>query len=1038
MNDIRTISFGEQLRAFRKRLRINQHHLAQKLGIHRNTIGRWERGDFLPESKTMLLEIARQLHLNDLETHQLLEASLIVPAPHWWVPLPRNPFFTGREEILQKLHTQLHADRATALQGLGGIGKTQVALEYAYRHAPEYNAIFWIGADTVESMITSLLGIAEVLQLSERGNQDPQRVITTVQRWLTTHYEWLLIWDNLEDFELLTRFLPSAYRGTLLLTTRHQALGRLASGLALESMRPEEGKLFLLRRACVLPRKVTDEQVHQFAQLYPSEYAAAEELVTTLGGFPLALDQAGAYMEETKCSFSHYLSLYKSQRYQLLDRRGSLSFDHPHSAVATIELVCQHVARESLLALVLLHFCTYLSPDAIPEELFTEGATYLGPVLEHLTDEPSRLDRALAILRSVSLVQRYPETQTFSLHVLVQTVLRDQMSEHERVQWLQRALYTLNAVFPDMATESITIWRRGERLLPHALAVTAICADHLASRDLATLLVKIANYLCERAQYDLAKPLYERVLAICKQTLESEYLLTIHALNGLANLYIEQGKFAQAEALGQQALYLHERFLQSSHELASSLSTLANLYLMQGRYTQAEPLFLQVLHLEEQTFGPQHPSVIIPLSRLGLVYLRQGKYAQAEALLRRALQAGEQAFGSRHPQIVQPFTYLGLLYGQQCKYKQAEMFYRRALEILEQQFGKEYHGSAYILIGLAALYKKQKKYEQAALCYRLALSIREQSLGTEHYLVATTLSNLADLYAKQEQDEQAEQMYQRVMHLCKQGRGSERASLAYPLSLSGLATLYVKQGREKQAETFYRRALHIWEQTSAYPEVVMTLSMLASLYLKQNRTEEAELVYQRALSTQRQHLDERIPEIVQMLQELAILRQKQGQASEVVTLAECASLIHTQFLGKTHIPTVVVQKFSTQLVHYSEGGVAVEQATASAYGTRDEHMRVRRIVSSQVSAIVPSSENDPLQEFLRACCEWHPRAWCRVSDLWQAYERWTQEQQERFPLSRRAFAAQLKAHGCHAARTNQSRIWRGITLLASITRSDTK
>lgn len=183
-------TFGELLAAFRKRRRLTQQQLAGAMGVHRSAIIRWEQGDFLPQSKTLVLELARHLHLDEQESRHLLEASLTALSPHWLVPFPRNPFFTGREELLEVLHRRLHTGQRSALtqsyaiQGLGGIGKTQLALEYAYRHALEYSAIFWIGAETTENIVASSLRIAEVVQLPEREDRDQQRVLTAVQRWL--------------------------------------------------------------------------------------------------------------------------------------------------------------------------------------------------------------------------------------------------------------------------------------------------------------------------------------------------------------------------------------------------------------------------------------------------------------------------------------------------------------------------------------------------------------------------------------------------------------------------------------------------------------------------------------------------------------------------------------------------------------------------------------------------------------------------------------------------------------------------------------
>src|SRR5437660_11107191 len=168
-------SFGSLLRRFRARAQLTQRRVAEVVGVHRNVIGRWEQGDALPRSKGIVLELARRLFLDEQETRQLLEASLTALAPHWYVPYHRNPYFTGREDLLLQLHSCLRSEGAVAqiqaLSGLGGIGKTQLALEYAYRHALDYSAIFWIEADTVEGITRSLLAVPDLPLLPSAARQ---------------------------------------------------------------------------------------------------------------------------------------------------------------------------------------------------------------------------------------------------------------------------------------------------------------------------------------------------------------------------------------------------------------------------------------------------------------------------------------------------------------------------------------------------------------------------------------------------------------------------------------------------------------------------------------------------------------------------------------------------------------------------------------------------------------------------------------------------------------------------------------------------
>ena len=151
--------------------------------------------------------------------------------PLWNVPYRRNPYFTGQETILTNLHTTLNANNAAALtqpqaiSGLGGIGKTQIALEYAYRHEHTYRAILWVQADTRDALISGFTNLARLLNLPQKDEQDQTIIVEAVKHWLETHEQWLLILDNADDLSLLDEFLPRRSTGHILLTTRAQYAG---------------------------------------------------------------------------------------------------------------------------------------------------------------------------------------------------------------------------------------------------------------------------------------------------------------------------------------------------------------------------------------------------------------------------------------------------------------------------------------------------------------------------------------------------------------------------------------------------------------------------------------------------------------------------------------------------------------------------------------------------------------------------------------------------------------------------------------------
>ncbi len=240
--------------------------------------------------------------------------------PVWNVPYRRNPYFTGREDILKRLSDALRTGNTAALtqpqaiSGLGGIGKTQSAVEYAYRYANDYQAVLWVTAATRDTFISSYLDVARLLNLPEKDEQDQTITLQAVKRWLEQHDGWLLLVDNADDLTLAEEFLPTGGTGHILLTTRAQASGTLAEGINVEKMDTEEGMLLLLRRAKILAKEAP------LAQASETDRAVAESIVKAMDGLPLALDQAGAYIEETHSSVSAYLDSYRQRQAELLQR----------------------------------------------------------------------------------------------------------------------------------------------------------------------------------------------------------------------------------------------------------------------------------------------------------------------------------------------------------------------------------------------------------------------------------------------------------------------------------------------------------------------------------------------------------------------------------------------------------------------------------------------------------------------------------------------------------------------------------------------
>src|SRR6266704_1631641 len=267
--------------------------------------------------------------------------------------------------------------------------------------------------------------------------------------------------------------MPPAGRGHTLLTTRAASMGRLAHRIEVDALDVEPGALFLLRRAERLAPDALLEQADV------SERSIALQITQELGGLPLSLDQSGAYIEETHCSLVDYLQLYRTQRVDLLKARGGLVPDHPEPVATTWSLSFAQVQARSAAAADLLRVCAFLHPDAIPEEIITEGAASLGPELQAVAQRPLLLNQAIGVLLAYSLVKRKPEEHLLSMHRLVQAVLKDGMDASTYRQWAERVVQAVDQVLPEMEYRTYT---RYERCLPHAQE----CAQLIEQEQLTT------------------------------------------------------------------------------------------------------------------------------------------------------------------------------------------------------------------------------------------------------------------------------------------------------------------------------------------------------------------------------------------------------------------------------------------------------------------------------------------------------------------------------------------------------------------------
>jgi tetratricopeptide (TPR) repeat protein len=679
----------------------------------------------------------------------------------------RNVYFTGRDEILKRLHGDLSSSGKTALtqaiSGLGGIGKTQTALEYAYTTRDKYSYIFWTRADDTSSLIAGFIDMAELLELREKNSKDLNEAVQAVKRWLESNDGWLMVMDNADRPEQVKPFLPPDHNGRILITSRAQNLDVVGILRPIEMgvMPLDEAVRFLFNRA-----RREDNDANE------KDMAAA--LAKRLGCLPLALEQAGAYIKATGAKFESYLAGYEDWRSKF-NRYRPTATDYPESVATTWEVNFQEVERGSEASADILCLSAFVSPDNIPFELISKGAKRstkaLSIALAGVEHDELQLNELMEWLTRYSLIRVEAQTKSYSIHRLVQEVIKDRLSavksffgllrKDTRRLWAEKAVRVINESFPSVEYDN---WPMCKKLLPHAKEAAKLIDNLGFEFNEAAGLLNHAGYYCiETAQYEDAESLFKRALAIKEKVLGPYHPDTATSLNDFALLYTYQGKYEEAEPLYKRALAIWEKALGPDNpNTANSLNNLALLYHNQRKYEEAEPLYKRALAICEKVLGPYHPDTATSLNNLASFYDNQLKYEEAEPLYKRALAIWEKALDPDNPNTAAGLNNLALLYNNQGKYEEAEPMLRRAMAIREKVLDSDHPDTATSFNNLALLYNNQGKYKEAEPLYKKALKIMVKTLGEKHPNTTRILKNYSKLLSAMGRNNEAKLMMERA------------------------------------------------------------------------------------------------------------------------------------------------------------------------------------------------------------------------------------------------------------------------------------
>jgi len=645
----------------------------------------------------------------------------------WNVPHHRNRNFTGREEILSDLRSLLTSGSSAALTqaitGLGGVGKTSLALEYVYRYRAEYSVVWWLPSEESAKLTIEYAGLAKALDLPIKDSPNMPEIIRAVRRWLDQNSGWLLVFDNAGSPDELGEFRPQGETGHVIITSRNQNWGTAAKPLTVQVWPRDEAADFLLKRTG------------------QDDRTAASELAEELGCLPLALEHAGAYIETRVCSINDYLQRFRERGPELLEHVKP-SAEYPLTVVATWKISFEQVRKESPEAADLIKLLAFFAPDDIPREILCDGASQLPEPLAGAVCDRLGLDDILAILRGYSLADVQPEG--LSVHRLVQAVTRDLISDEEKGTWAEAAVKLLSAIYPfhqhDLAT-----WRLSERLLPHGIAA-ADHADKLsaAGPETALVLKHIGTHLLWVASLHEARRALERALNIAEAVFGPDHINVAFVLNQLGAVHRDLADYQGAKAFCERALSIFKATCGTDHpNVGGELANFASMVHHTGDLQGARKIFDQALSISEEGLGPSHPQVADILSSFAGLLRDLDDLQGAKNMLERALTIDIDAYGTDHLKVAIRLTNLGLVLKDLGELERAREMIERALSISEAWLGSDHPGLAIPLGNLGLVLGDLGDVDAARACLSRALEINRKALGEEHPSTKLARENLA-------------------------------------------------------------------------------------------------------------------------------------------------------------------------------------------------------------------------------------------------------------------------------------------------------
>ncbi len=703
--------------------------MARATGRSRSALAEAAGGDKLPKWETVeayaqACEVGASSLFADWERLQELRElptlgrALLTEAPPGLTNLSRRPsrYFVGREEAMRRLAQALASGPrgvsiGSAVHGLGGIGKSELALQYAVAHLTDYTPVWWVAADTADNLALDLATLTRSLEPAWPPSASIVDTAAWALRWLRAHRGWLLVLDNVTDADVIEPVLAAAEgQGRVIASSRRDldwaSLGLQPLGLSVLD-RQSSVDLLVARSARAEERE------------------AAESLAAALGDLPLALDHAVAYLNERRhVSIADYEQRFRSQPQRVLSTTNR-AYPSIKPIDRTWQVSISEIARQDPLAAQLLDVIAYFQPDRIPIDL-----------LVGLDGDEVAVDDALSLAASFTIISRSAEA--VSIHRLVQIVIR---LGHESTQPAWTAVELLLGSVPGGNPETaVDTWPDWADIIPHIesvqhvlLAANRSTDDRERSARAGGLLSLGGLYLRGQGRYDTALTMLQNAARLAEDTLGPESPQALKARYALAGGLWSAGQFREAVDLGTDVWRAHQRVLGPDHpDTLSAAAYLTIGYREVGRLDEALTLSLTTLDARIRILGPEHPDTLQSRNNTAGCYKALGQHDEALPLYERTAEDRARILGADHFDTLQSLHNLAGGYLAVVRSDEAMELYRSTLRSRQQILGPQHPDTLHTQHNLAEACRRQNREAEAVTLMSEVLGVRTELLGPDH------------------------------------------------------------------------------------------------------------------------------------------------------------------------------------------------------------------------------------------------------------------------------------------------------------------